>query len=352
MIVLTPVFPSSLDSSEGAFVKKTVDLLGIKPLFIFAPLRKSHGFKFIKEFRLPLQLRGAVRLPCMFSRSDRYEMYLRIVLYIILFCFPSRRLYVVFPRTLFSFCVPRFLLSRRKIIVHVGDSSLDGYAFPPLLDMPNVVFMCVNPNIKAYLKSIYNLARVELVPNGVRKVSDSKSLMPINCSLPDRGDRKPTVLFVGHLIDRKRPDLFVEFAREYADDYDFIMVGSGEHSSFVPPFIRHIESVSGDVVISLMRQCDILIHPSEAEGMANVLLEACACNLPFIARDAEFNSWFLSKPMRALYLTNNFLPAQLNEKVRLLLSQDHSLIGIADRFSEEKRVEAIRRLIFEEFNEK
>jgi len=108
---------------------------------------------------------------------------------------------------------------------------------------------------------------------------------------PARGNRLPTVLFVGTLIERKGPQHLLQAATHFPD-VRFRLVGSGRYG-YESVLRRSIEELglrnvtlegakSQLEVLQLMRESDIFVLPSRLEGIPKVTLEAAATGLPCI----------------------------------------------------------------------
>ena len=101
-----------------------------------------------------------------------------------------------------------------------------------------------------------------------------------------------TVLFVGHLLERKGADLVVEAAKQLPGVH-FRMIGAtrGEFGEKLRERSRSIPNVSFDdpmrqgSLAEAMRDSDLLLHPSRVEGVPKVTLEAAATGLPCIVFD-------------------------------------------------------------------
>ncbi len=103
-----------------------------------------------------------------------------------------------------------------------------------------------------------------------------------------------TVLFVGHLVERKGPQLVLEAASRFPH-VRFRLVGSAR-DSFGENLLRQsanlkLQNVSFDDSVpqaqlaEIMRASDILLLPSRVEGMPKVTLEAAATGMPCIVFD-------------------------------------------------------------------
>ncbi len=106
-----------------------------------------------------------------------------------------------------------------------------------------------------------------------------------------RGTGRPRVLFVGHLIERKGPRYVLKAAAEFRNA-DFVLVGERrgdfhkglwetvereklDNVKFLPP-------VPQEELAGLMKESDILLHPSLTESVGKVILEGAATGLPAV----------------------------------------------------------------------
>ena len=109
----------------------------------------------------------------------------------------------------------------------------------------------------------------------------------------------PTVLFVGHLQERKGVDLLIRAFRLIVDaghDAELVLVGGPVETADLN-YVRLLEQLvldyqleesvhftgGQDDVVPFMFAADVFCLPSHREGMPNVLLEAMACGLPCVA---------------------------------------------------------------------
>ncbi len=101
----------------------------------------------------------------------------------------------------------------------------------------------------------------------------------------------PTLLSVGHLIDRKGHDLVIEALAELPG-WQLLVVGSGPEQAALEALarrlgveerVRLVGQVSHAELPRYYTAADMLVLASEREGWANVLLESMACGTPVLA---------------------------------------------------------------------
>ncbi len=159
-----------------------------------------------------------------------------------------------------------------------------------------------------------------VVPLGV----DTKLFTPP----ASRVEQTQTVLFVGHLVERKGVALVLEAARRFPD-VRFRIIGSvrdefGERvtaDAGALPNVRVEGPMPQRQLAQVMRESDIFLLPSRAEGVPKVTMEAAACGLPcVIFRDYESPSVEDGRTGFQVASTDEMM-----ERIRLLL-EDAALL--------------------------
>ena len=101
----------------------------------------------------------------------------------------------------------------------------------------------------------------------------------------------PTLISVGHLIDRKGHDFAIR-AMPDLPDHTLLIVGDGPREAALRQLARGLElgervrflgHVDQARLPALMGTADVLVNCSDREGIANVLIEAMACGTPVAA---------------------------------------------------------------------
>ncbi|WP_405243708.1 glycosyltransferase [Lentisalinibacter salinarum] len=107
----------------------------------------------------------------------------------------------------------------------------------------------------------------------------------------DLGIEHPTLLSVGHLIERKGHHIAIE-SLTHLPEFQLIIVGSGPMQEElknqairmnVVDRIRFVGAVNHSELLRYYNAADCLVLCSSREGMANVLLESIACGTPVAA---------------------------------------------------------------------
>jgi teichuronic acid biosynthesis glycosyltransferase TuaC len=136
-------------------------------------------------------------------------------------------------------------------------------------------------------------SKVTVLRNGV----DLEAFRPV----PDRpalraalGIEAPTLLSVGHLIERKRHHLAIE-ALALLPAHHLLIAGEGPERAAlaaraaalgVAGRVRFLGAVPHRELARLYTAADVMVLASSREGWANVLLESMACGTPVVATPA------------------------------------------------------------------
>lgn len=109
----------------------------------------------------------------------------------------------------------------------------------------------------------------------------------------------PQLLFLGGLNSRKRPELLIESLYELKKEgreFHLSLAGEGPMADSLKLMIErldmgHCVALLGHVKepYALLQQCDLLVLPSESEGVSRAVLEAMYFGVPCILRDVDGN---------------------------------------------------------------
>lgn len=135
----------------------------------------------------------------------------------------------------------------------------------------------------------------------------------------------PTLLSVGHLIERKRNHLTIE-ALAQLPDHTLLLVGDGPEKPALQALadrlgvaarVRFLGVKPQAELPLLYTAADLMVLASSREGWANVLLEAMACGTKVLATPAWGSREAVSRPAAGLVL-DEATPAALAAGVRRL----------------------------------
>jgi glycogen(starch) synthase len=158
----------------------------------------------------------------------------------------------------------------------------------------DVVF-CYTDTDKARLRQLGVRSRIGAVPNGI----DTERFTPEGLESELVDAEGPVVLFVGRLVDGKRPGIAIEaFAKvlEESPGAEMYLCGDGPLREELEAQVRElgIESavtflghVPYDEMPKVYRSADVLVLPSRAEGVPRTVLEAMASGIPVVVSDLD-----------------------------------------------------------------
>jgi glycosyltransferase involved in cell wall biosynthesis len=203
------------------------------------------------------------------------------------------------------FGIPPSRLARRPaIIASVRDAG--AYMTPAKIQALKVVCGladCVVANSKAgrdwLIGQGVNERKIEVIRNGIavprsREPESLPGFVRKEFGIPQT---TPLCACIGRVVSGKGIDFYLRAARILRDrgrDARFLMIGAHsaeEHyQSEMDALVREL-NVKGSVIFmgqrkdvpAILREVDIVVHPSLTEGLSNVILEAMAAGLPVVA---------------------------------------------------------------------
>jgi len=161
----------------------------------------------------------------------------------------------------------------------------------------------------------------------------------------------PLVVTAGALIPRKGQDLAIA-AVARLPDATLILVGDGPDRPMLERLVRElkIESrvrflgrLTHEEVAGLLAAADVMLLPSESEGLANVWVEAMACGTPVVTTDAGGAREAIAVPEGGRIVAREV--GALAEAVREVLAEppaQEAVRAAAGRFSWERNASELR----------
>jgi glycosyltransferase involved in cell wall biosynthesis len=157
------------------------------------------------------------------------------------------------------------------------------------------------------------------------------------------GLQQPTLLSVGHLIERKGHDVVIR-ALPLLPDCRLLIVGEGPlrrslqalaQRVGVADRVKFIGAVAHEALPEMYSAADALVLASSREGWANVLLEAMACGTPVVASTAWGNKEVVTSPAAGVLMRSSDPEGVADATRRLLASppQRSATRRFAERFS-------------------
>ena len=153
--------------------------------------------------------------------------------------------------------------------------------------MPRIRYRaCITEYVARKIRDHHGLGFQRIIPVGVER----NFFEPF----PRKQRERPGILFVGHLIERKGPQIVLQAARLFPRA-QFILVG-GRRGDYYRELYRMAEDwklenvvfhppMNHENLLKIMQQSDILLHPSLTEGFPKVVLEGAAAALPAVIFD-------------------------------------------------------------------
>jgi glycosyltransferase involved in cell wall biosynthesis len=241
------------------------------------------------------------------------------------------------------FALPRV---ESVIYVRIGVSTAKANVPPRrffqslLMRTPDQI-VAVSDAVRCELLSRYRVPsnKVTVIPN-----SRDESVFAPDDSATD--EESPTLIFVGHLIESKRPELFLEVVTRLRDhDLSFRaqIVGAG-------PLLKKVSELAAAAQVEalgrrndipdLMRAADVFVFTSlrEGEGMPGVLIEAALSGLSIVSTDVPGASDVVEDGVSGFIVPVNDV-RELEERVRLLIANPllRAEMGRAARLRAEER---------------
>ena len=139
------------------------------------------------------------------------------------------------------------------------------------------------------------------------------------------GLARPTLLSVGHLIDRKGHDLAIR-AMPLLPQHTLVIVGDGPAEASLKHLVRQLRledrvrftgGMPQKELSAWLGAADVLVNCSDREGIANVLLEAMACGTPAAATPVWGSPEVISVPEAGVLLRDRSSPALAEAVLRL-----------------------------------
>lgn len=128
--------------------------------------------------------------------------------------------------------------------------------------------------------------RIDVVPNGI----DTDRFRP-NGPESDLIDHDGSVvLFVGRLVEGKRPNDAVAAVQRLAEERDVRLYVAGEgplQAELAGAHVEFLGQLPYEAMPAVYRAADALVLPSRAEGLPRTILEAMASGVPVVVSDLE-----------------------------------------------------------------
>lgn len=161
-------------------------------------------------------------------------------------------------------------------------------------DQADVVF-CYTETDEDRVRELGVSTRIEVVPNGI----DTDRFTPDGPGSDQVDADGPVVLFVGRLVEGKRPAIALEAFADVLETYpdaELYLCGDGPlreelHRRAadlgVEDAVEFLGHVSYDEMPNVYRSGDVMVLPSRAEGVPRTVLEAMASGVPVVCSQLQ-----------------------------------------------------------------
>lgn len=151
----------------------------------------------------------------------------------------------------------------------------------------------------------------------------------------------PTIISVGHLIERKGHHFVVEAVAQ-TEGINLLIAGDGPERKNLESLVRQLGisgrvaflgSLSQELLAKYYGASDALVLASSREGWANVLLESMACGTPVVATNIWGTPEVVQRPEAGLLVDRNV--SDIADGIRQLLSNKplrHETRAYAEKF--------------------
>lgn len=159
-------------------------------------------------------------------------------------------------------------------------------------DQADVVF-CYTETDERRIRDLGVTCPIRVIPNGI----DTERFTPEGPESDLVDHDGPVVLFVGRLVEGKRPGVTVEAVERLGDDVALYLCGDGplreSLESNAGPRTTFLGSVPYDEMPAVYRAADVLVLSSRAEGVPRTIIEALSSGVPVVSTDlAQVRSAF------------------------------------------------------------
>ncbi len=208
-------------------------------------------------------------------------------------------------------CLPLRLFTAARVIFHLHGAEWRVQKWNPLMAMA-IRVSCVMGAIASHeVASVcarcvrvldplpFLTGKARLIPNGAPRRSLTR---PADVVGPTDGAARaepPFLLYAGRLVPQKRVDLLIRAFKQIEYDVRLLIVGPGSHCD---AYVTQLKNLAGDdpriaflgqvdfaTLGNLYRRSLAMVLPSDAEGCANVLLEALAYECCIVTSDIAEN---------------------------------------------------------------
>lgn len=185
------------------------------------------------------------------------------------------------------------------------------------------------------------MKKLKVIPTGIHldkfeNIDDSK-VKKLKKEFNVKNEK--VILFVGMLTERKHPEIVIKVGQrllEEGNNIKILLVGDAHGDNPYPKLVKpeykdKILFCGGRKEIpEFMKLADILLLPSEGEGLPGVVMEAMASGLPVVATKEGCTPDLIESDVEGFLVESNYY-----QRIKMLLNNDDRLIKVS-RNSKEK----------------
>jgi len=200
--------------------------------------------------------------------------------------------------------------------------------------------VAVSNETKESIKKYYNRNDAEVILNAVEINLFSKKDKITSKKLFNLPLDKKLILFVGRLSYEKSPEILYELAKRFEQENVYFVFTTDRILNWGLENTFFLLNIANSKLPYLYSACDIFVLPSKHEGCAFTLLEAMACEIPFIFTDVGCaKEIYTQYPQLKNFLVENLEIECFYNKIREVLKMDEkekeNLLVLGRRFIEQ-----------------
>ena len=191
--------------------------------------------------------------------------------------------------------------------------------------------------------------QVAIVPNGIEPEAYDVPEATVDAFRERYGidPDTPTLLFVGRLVDVKRPELLIDAVTDHLADEDLqvLVVGKGD-AEYVGSLVaradarvRFLSNLEFAELKAAYHASDVFFSLGTSEGLSTVLLEAMYARLPVVTTPAGANADVVNDPENGRVLSMYPTSADVAEAIRSILADEDERRATGERNRELVRTE-------------
>jgi glycosyltransferase involved in cell wall biosynthesis len=183
--------------------------------------------------------------------------------------------------------------------------------------------------------------QVAVVPNGIQPEAYDVSEEAVAAFRERYGidPETPTLLFVGRLVDVKRPELLIDAVTDHLPDEDLqvLVVGKGDPEyvgslvARADARVRFLSNLEFAELKAAYHASDVFFSLGTSEGLSTVLLEAMNARLPVVTTPAGANADVVSDPENGRVIPMDASTADVAGAVQSILADEDDRRAMGER---------------------